>query len=52
MAIIGSVCDGYADEKIALEVEVLNLLRDGYEWNERSRNGRSGSTPRLRLYVE
>lgn len=28
MLIIGSVCDKYADEKIAMEVEVLNLLRD------------------------
>jgi hypothetical protein len=28
MPIIGSVCDEYADEKIAVEVEVLSLLRD------------------------
>lgn len=28
MPIVGSVCDEYADEKIAMEVEVLNLLRD------------------------
>lgn len=28
MPIIGSVCDEYADEKIAIEVEVLDLLRD------------------------
>jgi hypothetical protein len=28
MPIVGNVCDAYADEKIATEVEVLSLLRD------------------------
>lgn len=28
MPIVGSVCDEYADEKVAMEVEALSLLRD------------------------
>lgn len=28
MPIVGNVCDDYADEKVAVEVEVLSLLRD------------------------